>query len=276
MGGWPFQDCTSLVSVHIPNTLPCIVGWAFANCESLTTITIPNSVTNIQSNAFEGCTSLTTINIPDSVTTIGDETFKDCSSITTINIPDSVTLIGNNVFDGCDSLNQTLVQEVEIDNLHFRLLMHNQCAMVIGSTLENIESLNIPAKIDFNGVEYCVTTIGNFAFAFSECNSHLTAINIPNSVTNIGQLSFSHCHSLISINIPDGVKQIGALAFNACESLSSINIPNSVTTVGFQSFAGCKSLKYITFKGTINQWKEIDCTDEDYVVHCIDGIYDFE
>lgn len=84
------------------------------------------------------------------------------------------------------------------------------------------------------------------------------------------------CHSLISINIPDGVKQIGALAFNACESLSSINIPNSVTTVGFQAFGGCESLKSITFKGTINQWKEIDCTDEDYVVHCIDGIYDFE
>ena len=82
--------------------------------------------------------------------------------------------------------------------------------------------------------------------------------------------------TVVNQNVSYKVTCIDASAFAKCASLISVAIPNSVTTIGFQAFGGCESLKSITFKGTINQWKEIDCTDEDYVVHCIDGIYDFE
>ncbi len=57
------------------------------------------------------------------------------------------------------------------------------------------------------------------------------------------------------------------------ETVVNQNVSYKVTCIDASAFAKCASL---TFKGTINQWKEIDCTDEDYVVHCIDGIYDFE
>ena len=44
------------------------------------------------------------------------------------------------------------------------------------------------------------------------CRS-LTNINIPNSVTNIGDSAFSDCSSLTSINIPNSVTDIGDGAF---------------------------------------------------------------
>ena len=54
---------------------------AFQNCESLTTIAIPDSVTEISRGAFYSCTSLTTVAIPDSVSAIGDGAFAYCSSL---------------------------------------------------------------------------------------------------------------------------------------------------------------------------------------------------
>ena len=60
------------------------------------------------------------------------------------------------------------------------------------------------------------------------CNS-LTSINIPDSVTTIGNHAFHNCKSLTSINISNGVMSIGDNAFEGCVSLKSIKIPNSVT-----------------------------------------------
>ena len=54
---------------------------AFQNCESLTTVAIPDSVTEISRGAFYSCTSLTTVAIPDSVTTIGAAAFANCTSL---------------------------------------------------------------------------------------------------------------------------------------------------------------------------------------------------
>ena len=53
---------------------------------------------------------------------------------------------------------------------------------------------------------------------FGYCKS-LTNINIPDSVTNIGDYAFSDCSSLTSINIPDSVTNIGKSAFWRCDNL---------------------------------------------------------
>ena len=84
-----------------------------------------------------------------------------------------------------------------------------------------------------------VTAIGNEAFW--GCDS-LTIINIPNSVTTIGNRAFSCCKSLTTINIPNSVTTIGDEAFDCCESLTTITIPNSVTAIGDEAFSGCIKL----------------------------------
>ena len=127
IGGYAFQDCSSLTSIAIPDSLNSIgtltfyycssltsimipdsvteIGYAaFCGCSSLTNISLPNSVIYIDNSAFQGCSSLTNISLPNSVIYIDNSAFQGCSSLTSISIPDSVIFIGNSVFQDCDSL----------------------------------------------------------------------------------------------------------------------------------------------------------------------------
>ena len=99
-----FENCDSLISITIPESVTSIGNFAFFGCSNLTNITIPDSVKSIGEYAFEGCTSLTSVTIPDGVTKIKEDTFWGCSSLTSVTIPDSVIEIEDSAFGGCNSL----------------------------------------------------------------------------------------------------------------------------------------------------------------------------
>ena len=87
-------------------------------------------------------------------------------------------------------------------------------------------------------------------YAFFGCSS-LTSVNIPSSVTEIGDKAFSGCSSLTSINIPSNVTEIGEWAFEGCSSLTNINIPSSVTEINWGAFSGCSSLTNINIPSSV-------------------------
>ena len=93
-----------------------------------------------------------------------------------------------------------------------------------------------------------VTTIGEGAFLGDKS---LTSITIPSSITTIGEGAFAWCKSLTSINIPNRVKTIEKGAFMWCQSLTNINIPNSVTTIGEGAFSDCDSLTSINIPSSV-------------------------
>ena len=109
VGNYAFEDCSSLISVTIPDSVTSIGDYAFRGCNSLTSVTIPDSVTSIGENAFFYCSSLTSVTIGDSVTSIGNSAFHVCMSLTSITIPDSVTSIGNAAFNLCSSLTSVTI-----------------------------------------------------------------------------------------------------------------------------------------------------------------------
>jgi hypothetical protein len=92
----------------------------------------------------------------------------------------------------------------------------------------------IPTNI--NGLT--VTSIGESAFYLSS----ITSVNIPNTVTNIGDVAFAGCHSLTSVKLPNSVISIGYQAFVECFGLTSVTIPNSVINIGDEAFDFCSSL----------------------------------
>lgn len=106
------------------------------------------------------------------------------------------------------------------------------------------------------------------------------SINIPDSVTTIGNNAFEYCSSLTSVTIPNSVTSIGISAFQGCSSLTSVTIGNSVTSIGSNAFNGCTNLSSVTYNGTKSQFTSITkgsgwktSVPKTCIVHCTDGDY---
>lgn len=72
--------------------------------------------------------------------------------------------------------------------------------------------------------------------------SHLTEIDIPQSVTRIGVGAFCRCQKLKRITLPNHLNEIGSYAFQWCNALTTLTIPECVLSVGQGIFAFCDNL----------------------------------
>ena len=137
---------------------------------------------------------------------------------------------------------------VEINGIYYNLMSDMTAEVTYPNNGRYSLDIEIPSKIDYNGVSYEVTKIGSCAFL--NCYS-LTSIKIPNSVKSIGGSAFRYCISLPTIDIPNSVTSIGGEAFYACSGLTSVTIPNSVTTIEYSTFWGCSILNNIIIPSSV-------------------------
>jgi len=70
-----FSACTNLTTFGFS---------VFQNCTSLETVVLPNTLTNISTNVFNGCTSLKSVVLSTALTTVDASTFSGCSSLETV------------------------------------------------------------------------------------------------------------------------------------------------------------------------------------------------
>ncbi|MBQ9481501.1 MAG: leucine-rich repeat protein [Clostridia bacterium] len=268
IGNSAFNDCASLTSVIIPNSVSSIGYMAFEYCSNLNSVTIGNGLTSIKDLTFQYCKSLTSVTIGNGVRRIGSGTFMGCRSLTSVTIGNGVTSIGDYVFMGCRSLTSIYVNE---NNQTYKSIDGNLYSKD-GKTL--IKYAIGKTDISFT-IRDSVTNISDDAFA--GCTG-LTSITIPDVVTSIGDHAFDDCSSLTSVTIGNGVRRIGSGTFMGCRSLTSVTIGNGVTSIGNSAFLYCTNLKNITFNGTIEQWQAIskgtlwnNGVPANCAVHCTDG-----
>ncbi len=249
IGEGTFRDCTSLASIVIPNGVTAIGDYAFYGCESLASVNFPDSITSIDYKAFDGCLSLTSVNIPDSVTGIKPDAFSGCTSLASINLSDSVTAIGYNAFRNTAYYNDASNWENGVLYIDKALIKAN--AAEVSGAYEIKAGTKVIAEEAFEdctsltsvNIPDSVTSIGDFAF--KNCLD-LTSVKIPNGVTNLGDGAFSGCTSLASASLPENATSIGSWFFNGCLALTSVTIPDCVTHIDKQAFIGCQSLTSVT------------------------------
>ena len=131
-----------------------------------------------------------------------------------------------------------------------------------------------PSRFQHTGIKK--VTFGNSVnyisgYSFYGCN--ITGIlNLPNSITQLGEncfsgnanlesvvgenvskielQAFSDCENLQSVDMPN-LTYIGSGAFENCTSLKQFDIPNRVLCVGSVAFSGCKSLERVSIPQSI-------------------------
>lgn len=132
--------------------------------------------------------------------------------------------------------------------------LDNEAISTINQDLKEVyeSSSNIKINLDFSNA--IITELENANTnenaGFKNCKS-LFSIILPQTITHIGEQTFSGCSSLEVINIPDSVTIIGENAFTNCSSLKEIVIPDSVNSIGKEAFLGCTSLKEISLSNAI-------------------------
>ncbi|MCQ2253570.1 MAG: leucine-rich repeat domain-containing protein, partial [Bacteroidales bacterium] len=111
---------------------------------------------------------------------------------------------------------------------------------------------NLSKKVYLKLPENGMTSIPDYAF-YDYRSSNLTNlvnIDIPKTVTHIGQEAFHNCEKLVHANLPSGLNYIGPYSFMYCEKLVLEEIPSSVTEIRSYAFLGCKSLQNLTINSS--------------------------
>ena len=314
IGNNAFAGCLSLTSVTLPSELISIGDRAFWCCRRLTSLDLPSSLTTVGEEAFAGCSQLTSLTLHSGLTNIKvynllvDNDLKDVryiidsdletylqsnhpiiydircgikyylndQEITTLEIPSEITHIGDGVFFSSNNLtNLTLSSRVtsigisafsycsNLKDVRYYIyddfatyIQNGHPAFYVGCGIkyywnnQEISTLEIPSS---------VTKIGDYAF--HRC-SGLTTLNLPSNVTSIGYRAFSECSDLTSVDLPSSITNIGDYVFFYCENLSKVNLPSEITAISNGAFGGCSSLKNIELPAGITS------IGEDAFVNC--------
>ncbi len=243
IGDLTFENCYSLDKVYYNGTIEdwCKINFRDSNSnpmryanhfylkkdndwEEVTSIEIPNTITKIGNFQFYGFNNVTSIIIPNSVTNIGYySAFSDCSSLTNITIGNSVTSIGDLTFENC----------YRLDKVYYNGSIEDWC------------------NINFADGIFSSRNSNHFYLKKDNDWEEVTSIEIPNTITKIGDYQFAGFNNVTSITIPDKVKSIGENAFFSCRCLTNVTIPNSVTSIGWGAFSSCSNLTNITIGNSV-------------------------
>lgn len=297
----PFASAKAL---NIGENVESLPNYAFAECSNLRRINY-NAINakSIAASTFDRC-DVSSIIIGSKVKSIPNYTFNGCVKIDTIHCRAEVppTTYENFVpnyssklvvpIDRSESYKKTepwskfanieelsVAGRYKIGGFCYNLYEDNTA----GITYQEKDSANyesfidadvvVPEKVAYNGFEFYVNAIEDYAFNGVSMSSielpktitkigdsafkltYLRNISLSDSLTWIGDSAFAVC-SFEDIKLPNTLKYIGKAAF-CFTDIKDLVIPNSVDSIGSKAFAFCGNLKSITLPKSlkkINEW----------------------
>ena len=213
-----FENCTSLVSVKIPDTVEYIDSNVFCGCSALKSIEVDANNSEYSSEngvlfnknkdtivAYPMGKEDTSYVVPDGVKIIDDFAFAFCYGLESIIVPDSVRYLGDAAFLFCIKL----------------------------------ESVTLG-----NGIAY----IGNTVFSYSAFYNNES--NWENNGLYIGKYLLNVSENVGEVFwVKGGTEVIADCAFSSCEKLVSVMLPETITSIGETMFYECPLIENIVVNG---------------------------
>ena len=277
LGSGAFENCTSLVSVKISDTVEYIDFNVFCGCSALksievdannseyssengvlfnknkdtivaypmgkedTSYVVPDGVKNIDDFAFAFCYGLESIIVPDSVRYLGDAAFLFCIKLESVTLGNGIAYIGNTVFSYSAFYNNE--SNWENDGLY------------IGKYLLNV-SENVGEVFWVKGGTEVIADC-----AFSSCEK-LVSVMLPETITSIGETMFYECPLIenIIVNGNGGVysSEYGVLykgnslaVYPQGKVDKKFNIPAGTDSICDYAFFGNQNLKNVILPDSV-------------------------
>ena len=207
-----------------------IAGQAFKN-PYISKIEIPEGIISISDSAFFGCLLNDTIYIPKSVTKIGHlAIYPACY------IKGFVVDAENPFYDSRNNSNALIetASNTLVCGCENAIIPDKITSIAAGAFLgvENLDSINIPAS---------VTEIGDFAFV----RTKIKKIALPEGITELKRYTFQYCESLQKIELPESLNKIGLGALSHC-AFNEVVIPERVTIIDDYAFDCNERLEKVT------------------------------
>ncbi len=248
---------TDLIQLNVPAGVVSIGDRAFFECGELLEVSFQEGLISIGDYAFAGSNKLTSVSFPASLKTLGASVFYfydydeyTCealesvtfapnsqleripvgtfayTAIKTFNVPASVTVIEGTESSPSYKKPSAFYETESLESVTFEL--GSNCSEIGAYTFEgsSLKSIDLPTSL---------STIGEYAFRY--CAS-LESIMIPETVTNVGQGAFWQCVALSDLDFRSKTTELTSNVFYGCSSLTEITIPASVSVIATNAFSG--------------------------------------
>lgn len=233
---WMFKNCTSLVSMVIPEGVKNIGSEAFYGCRKLKYVTLPQTVTSISADSFENCTSLAYMNLPNSLIGLGG--FVNCSNLTTVVLPTNSNIIST--FQNCGGLTRVVLPKAdyrigEESSVWFNL---NGCENV---TLYAVEGSGVQEFANSYGHTYisivAVGSCGVDSMAYLAQDGTLFIAG-SGAVTEL-PASIENRNAISKVFVSSGITEIASDAMSGMINVTEIELPVSISNIAPNAFDGC-------------------------------------
>lgn len=233
---------------------------------------------SIGQSAFDGCTGLDgEITIYCTPNSIGNNAFSNLPNIKRINYYGSsfsnsginvfegsatnniefCSVFDNETFFGIDKTGATQLSDFSFsyDSVSKQATIKNgKCALLADNNAQ------IPTTTSYNSEQYIVVALDPFSFSFITeiielslpegiqniergtflgSSGFIGDLNLPNSITTIGDYAFVGTGFTGSLTLSSSLRQIGNNAFQSVQFTGTLKIPRTVESIGNYAFASC-------------------------------------
>ena len=253
-----FENCVTLKSIHIPESVTGLGTYAFKGCKGLQQFSgkfasddgccllvgngkvlhsyvgdsdkeysVPDGITEIDASAFYE-SNIESVILPSTCLNIGSSAFEK-SSLKSIHFPKFMENIGAYAFSGCQNLESVVLPEgityledgtfYECINLS-SMTLPESLQYILGYPFEECDSLSeFYGKFSSEDHRYLYDNNVIISVAPYE----LTEFTVPEGFRQIRSRAFS-CKDLVKATLPSTIKQIGDHAFYNTNKLSELYV----------------------------------------------------